>query len=189
MPVNEENIRQRIKTIIKCLAPIKDVPFPLIVKILTDFEVLAFDPLINDNKQLLMCLSSAAQSAGEKAFEKGIEAKRPNEAGRKIERFVLDALNQVRLRAETPLSKAGIKKTSGYPDIQIEDENGRTIYIDCKTYDTSTKNSDQRTFYLSPSEDPKVTKDTLHFLMSFELNRVQRGSKEVFIPVSWQIYS
>ena len=46
-----------------------------------------------------------------------------------------------------------------------------------------------RTFYLSPSEDPKVTKDTLHFLMSFELNRVQRGSKEVFIPVSWQIYS
>jgi hypothetical protein len=189
MPVQEENIRKRIETIIKCLAPIKDISFPLAVKILTDFDVLAFDPLTNDNQQLLMRLSSAAQLAGQHAFEKGIEAKRPNEAGRKIERLVLDALNQVRLRVETPLSKAGTKKTSGYPDIQVHDENGQTIYIDCKTYDTSTKNQNYRTFYLSPSEYPKVTRDALHFLMSFELNKVQRKSKKVFIPVSWQIYS
>ncbi len=182
-------MQQHIETISRCLKPAKDIPIPLVIKTVTGFEVLAFDPLSNDNKRLLIRLNTAAQLAGKKAFEEGMEAQRPNEAGIIIERHVLDALDQVELRAETPFCKDGSKKTSGYPDIQIEDEKGRRIYVDCKTYDTSKKNSTIRTFYFSPSENPKITKDAFHFLMSFELNKVRRTYKEVFIPVSWQIYS
>ena len=75
-------MRQHIETISRCLKPAKDVPFPLVVKTVTGFEVLAFDPLSNDNKRLLMRLNTAINSAGKKAFEEGMEAQRPNEAGR-----------------------------------------------------------------------------------------------------------
>ena len=48
-------------------------------------------------------------------------------------------LCQVGLKAYRPLSKSGRRKAAGYPDIQIEDEHGRIIYLDCKTYSTMTK--------------------------------------------------
>ncbi|MCK4385356.1 MAG: hypothetical protein KAW52_03745, partial [candidate division Zixibacteria bacterium] len=74
-------------------------------------------------------------------------------------------------------------------DIQIEDENGRIVYLDCKTYNTLTKDQSFRTFYFSPSKDPKITKDAFHLLLSFELEKAERQQKQAFIPVSWQIYT
>lgn len=46
-------------------------------------------------------------------------------------------------------SKSGKKKAAGYPDIQIEDKDGRTVYIDCKTYNTLTKDQSFRTFFFT----------------------------------------
>jgi len=40
-----------------------------------------------------------------------------------------------------------------------------------------------------PSEDPKITRDAFHLLMSFELNTAKRKGKKAFIPISWQIYT
>lgn len=56
---------------------------------------------------------------------------------------------------------------------------------------SNTKTKDQifRTFYFSPSEDAKITKDAFLLLMSFELDTAERKGKRTFIPVYWKIFS
>jgi hypothetical protein len=185
----EEYIRQLEQVISKFLEPLKGIPFPLAIKALTGFKVLAFEPSVEQNKKLLEQLSKAAQLGGKKAFEEGIFTARPNEAGNHIEPFVVDALKDAGLKADKPIAKSGKRKAAGYPDIQIEDELGRTIYLDCKTYNTLTKGQTFRTFYFSPSKDPKITKDAFHLLMSFELDTAEREGRIAFTPISWQIYT
>ncbi len=185
----QEYIRQLEQTISKFLEPIEKIPFPIVIKALTGFDVLLFDPSLKENKRLLEQLSKAAYLAGRKASQEGIFTTRPNEAGNHIEPFVIEALNQIGLKAGRPISKSGKKRSAGYPDIQIEDKDGRTIYLDCKTYNLETKAQSFRTFYLSPSEDPKIVKDAFHLIMSFELDIAEKQGKRVFLPVSWQIYT
>jgi len=182
-------IKQLEETIGKFLEPIRGVPFTVAIKALTGFSVLVFDPASGENKKLLGQLSKAAQLGGQKAFHEGIFTGRPNEAGNQIEPFVIQALRQVGLEADKPISKSGKKKAAGYPDIEIKSEGGRIAYLDCKTYNTKTKNQSFRTFYFSPSEDPKITRDAFHLLMSFELDTAERKGKRAFIPISWQIYT
>jgi len=189
MSDHEQYIRQLEEAIGRFLEPLRGVPFPIAIKALTGFEVLAFDPSLERNKKLVEQLSKAAQLGGQKAYQEGIFAARPNEAGNHVEPFVVAAFRQVGLKADTPISKSGKRKAVGYPDIQIEDENGRIVYLDCKTYNTLTKNQSFRTFYFSPSEDPKITRDAFHLLMSFELTTAERKGKRAFIPISWQIYT
>ena len=68
---------------------------------------------------MLEDLSKAAQMAGDKAFQYGIFTDRPNEAGSRMEPFVLESLKEVGLKAGKPTSKSGKIKSAGYPDIQI----------------------------------------------------------------------
>jgi len=189
MSSQEEYIKQLEQAISKFLEPMKGVPFPVVIKALTGFKVLTFNPLVEENKELLEQLSRAADLAGKEAFQKGIFTARPNEAGNRIEPFVIEALRLAGLKADKPISKSGRKKSAGYPDIQIEDQRGRIIYLDCKTYSSETKDQTFRTFYFSPSEDPKITHDAFHLLISFELKSERRGDKRVFLPISWQIYT
>lgn len=186
---NQEYIRQLEQVIGKFLEPLEGIPFPLAIKALTGFKVLTFEPSVEQNKKLLEQLSKAAQFGGRKAFEEGIFTARPNEAGNHIEPFVVDALKDAGLKADKPIAKSGKRKAAGYPDIQIEDEWNRTIYLDCKTYNTLTKDQTFRTFYFSPSKDPKITNEAFHLLMSFELDTAEREGRRVFIPISWQIYT
>ncbi len=166
----EQYIKQLEQTIGRFLEPMKGIPFPLAIKALTGCNVLAFDPSFDQNRRLLEQLSKAAQLSGQRAFQEGIFTARPNEAGNQIEPFLVEALRQVGLKADKPISKSGKKKAAGYPDVQIEYQIGRIVYLDCKTYNTKTKGQSFRTFYFSPSEDPKITRDAFHLLMSFELN-------------------
>ncbi len=182
-------IKQLEQTIGRFLEPIKGVPFPVAIKALAGCKVLAFNPALDQHKKLLRQLSKATQLGGQKAFQEGIFTARPNEAGNHIEPFVVDAIRQVGLKADKPTAKSGKKKAAGYPDIQIVDERGIVVYLDCKTYNTKTKDQTFRTFYFSPSKDPKITKDALHLLISFELDTAERKSKRAFIPIAWQIYT
>lgn len=185
---NKENyIKQLESTISEFIKPIKNIPFPIAIKALTGFKVLTFG--IEKNKKLLDLIIKAVRLGGKKAFQMGIFTVRPNEAGNKIEPFVTKALREIGLEAEKPLSKSGKKKIAGYPDIEVRDKDGRTIYIDCKTYNTKTKDQTFRTFYFSPSKDPKITRDAFHFLVSFELDFTKRKEERVFVPISWQIYN
>jgi hypothetical protein len=52
---------------------------------------------------------------------------------------------------------------------------------------TLTKSESFRTFYFSPSKDPKITCDTFHLLMSFELGREIRDQKTAYVPFDWKI--
>jgi hypothetical protein len=167
MSSQEEYIKQLEQAIGRFLEPMKGIPFPIAIKALTGFKVLTFDPSFSPNKKLLKQLSKAAQLGGQKAYQEGIFTARPNEAGNHIEPFVVEALRQVGLKADKPISKSGKKKAAGYPDIQIEDEGGRIVYLDCKTYNTLTKEQSFRTFYFSPSEDPKITRDAFQPLDEF----------------------
>lgn len=189
----EDYIKQLEQAIGRFLEPMKGIPFPVVIKALTGCNVLVFDQSLEQNKKLLEQLSKAAQIGGEKAFQEGIFTARPNEAGNHIEPFVIKGLKHVGLKAGKPISKRGKRKSAGYPDIQpdiqIEEQTGRIVYLDCKTYNTKTKDQTFRTFYFSPSEDPKITKDAFHLLMSFELDTAERKGKRAFIPISWQIYT
>uniref|UniRef100_A0A7C6E9V7 Uncharacterized protein n=1 Tax=candidate division WOR-3 bacterium TaxID=2052148 RepID=A0A7C6E9V7_UNCW3 len=189
MSNQEDYIKHLEQAISRFLEPMKGIPFPIAIKALTGFKVLAFDISLDSNKKLLEQLCKAAELAGKKAFQEGIFTARPNEAGNHIEPFVVESLRFVGLKADKPISKSGKKKAAGYPDIQIEDQLGRIVYLDCKTYNTLTKDQSFRTFYFSPSEDPKITEDAFHLLMSFELDTAERKVKRAFIPISWQIYT
>lgn len=185
----ENYVKQLEQVIARFLEPIGDIPFPVVVKALTGCNVLAFDLSFKQNEELLERLSMAAQISGKTAFHQGIFTARPNEAGNQMEPFVLKALREVGFRADKPISRSGKKKVAGYPDIQAEDQYGRIVYLECKTYSTKTKGQRFRTFYFSPSEDPKITRDAFHILMSFELNEAQREGKKAFVPISWHIYT
>jgi hypothetical protein len=110
MKNQDEYIKQLEQTINKFLEPLKGIPFPVAIKALTGFEVLAFDKLTEQNKRLLDQLSKAAQIGGKDAFDEGIITARPNEAGNRIEPFIIEALKQVDLAVSRPLSKTGKKK-------------------------------------------------------------------------------
>jgi hypothetical protein len=189
MKDSERYTRQLEESIRRFLEPIKGIPLAVVIKALTGCEVLSFDPGVMENRKLIEDLSHAAGLAGQNAFQEGIVASRPNEAGNRIEPFVLEALGRVGLKADRPSTRTGKRRAAGYPDIEIVSRDGVIAYLDCKTYSTATKDQSFRTFYFSPSDDPKITKDGFHLLMSFELDVQERKGRKVFVPVSWQIYS
>lgn len=189
MTDREKYIKELEETIAKFMAPLKGIPFPIVIQVLSGHKVLPFDETSRDDRSLLSKMERAAATAGKNAFNKGILAKRPNEAGNYIEPFVIDALQEVGLKADTPLTNKGTKKATGYPDIQITDPAGRVSYLECKTYNLKSRDTTFRSFYLSPSkEDFKVTKDGRHFMMSFQLEQASRSGRSVFVPVHWGIY-
>ena len=73
------------------------------------------------------------------------------------------------------------------PDIEITEP--APCYVELKTYNAATANTTQRSFYYSPSETPKVTRDAVHLLLAFELERTARGGTNVFVPTHWKLLS
>ncbi|MGZ4951292.1 MAG: hypothetical protein ACXV5K_09720 [Halobacteriota archaeon] len=180
---------ERLKELVILVKPIKNSPFPTVIKALTGYEVLHFDPNSEKNGRLIDLLSKAASEARDKANSETIVTRRANEAGNMIEPFLVDALRHVGLESGKPRCKGGMIKSAGYPDIETNDGLGTAVYIDCKTYAASNKNSTLRSFYLSPSEDPKITSDAFHFLVSFELRQIgKKGELNIYVPVSWELY-
>jgi hypothetical protein len=45
----------------------------------------------------------------------------------------------------------------------------------------------QRAFYFSPSEQFKVTRDALHLLLAFQLEKTMRDGRSAFVPVHWKL--
>jgi hypothetical protein len=60
-------------------------------------------------------------------------------------------------------------------------------YLELKTYSADTANTTQRSFYFSPSENPKVTHDALHLLLAYELEQSTNGNRPTFRPVRWKL--
>jgi hypothetical protein len=102
-----------------------------------------------------------------------------------MEPYVRAALREAGLPARVPVNTGGNAQTTGYPDIEITGK--LPCYVELKTYNAATANTTQRSFYYSPSAQPKVTHDALHLLLAYELEKTTRDGKTAFVPVHWKL--
>ena len=129
-----------------------------------------FDKTIPKNADLFTKISQAMADAAGTVRKNPINRPRPNEVGNDIEQFVIKALNKVGLKAAAPRTREGKGKNTGYPDIRIE-TGGIPIFLEVKTYARANQATTQRSFYFSPTENPKVFEDGYHLLVGFEMTR------------------
>jgi hypothetical protein len=167
------NDKERVKvledTLLRMLEPIKGIPFNIIIKSITGHSVIPTDVQNNVDKQLIENLKAVAEFVYSELEKNPIERPRPNEVGNDVEPYVLRALNNIGMVSERPADSKGKKQSTGYPDILTRDENDVPVYIECKIYNKNSKGTSMRSFYLSPSKNPKVCYDAKHLLLAFEM--------------------
>jgi len=172
----------------KMLKPLRGVSLNVILEGLCGYKIIPFDK--NDEKDiaLLEKLKTAADIAGKNINADGIMRSRPNEVGNAVEPFVKNALNEVGLISSTPLTQSGIRKASGYPDIEFIDQFKRLNYLECKTFNVDIVDSTQRSFFISPSDDFKITVNAHHFLISFGMFVCgKNGVQNIFKCKGWKL--
>lgn len=152
------------------IKPMKGIPFEVVIKGLCDVEVVQFDKAAGRNAAILDGIATAMREACRTVQRNPIERPRPNEVGNDMEPFVIEALRQGQMNAAAPRTRSGKGKATGYPDVRIEGAE-YPIYIEVKTYAAATRGTTMRSFYLSPTSDPKVTEDAHHLLVGFEIER------------------
>lgn len=162
--------------------PLKDIPFEVIVQHLYGTSVEMFDIGIQENMNVLQILARAMRRACRVVQQNPIVRPRPNEVGNDMEPFVIECLCNENLRAMRPKTISGRGKSTGYPDIKIS-TSGLSIYLEVKTFARRNYSTTQRSFYFSPTDDPKVTEDAHHLAVGFEIERT--GNE--FIPVGFEI--
>jgi hypothetical protein len=182
----ELHLENTVKTITK---PLREIPFPVVIKALTGRQVLSIDKDSKNCRELLQRLATGVSMACKNARKVGIQTRRPNEVGNRIEPFVREALTSMGMVATVPITRSGRPKKFGYPDIFIKDINNTICYLECKTYNIENIDSSFRAFYLSPSEESKIIADAYHLLVSFEIEEENRAGGKVFVPVHWRLYS
>ena len=170
------------ETLAQFIQPMKNIPFEVVIRGLYGTTVEKFDQETENNQEILDQIAEAMRKACRAVQASPIERPRPNEVGNDIEPFVIKALCAETLNAFPPRTKAGKGKSTGYPDIKIETAN-LPIYLEVKTFAASNYSTTQRSFYLSPTDDPKVTDNAYHLLVGFEI--VRNGNS--FTPVAFEI--
>src|SRR3989338_6618905 len=113
-----------------------------------------------------------------------------NKNDKKDERLLGD-LKKIAKIAGIRINKTGIVRARPNEvgkDIELIDKFSRTSYLECKTFNIENIDTTQRSFYLSPSKDFKVTKDAHHFIISYEVYIAnKKGKKNIFKCKSWKI--
>jgi len=154
----DENEVARLKETIRQLRPLRGIPLKLVIEALSDCKIIPYDDNDERDRKLLEDLKLVASAAGQSVNREPILRPRANEVGNGIEPYVKAALHNAGCAAATPSCRSGQRKSTGYPDIELVDAFGRTSYLECKTYNIENIATTQRSFYLSPSEDCKITK-------------------------------
>ena len=162
--------------------PLKGIPFEVIVQHLYGKSVEKFDITTPENTNMLRLLVRAMRKVCNEVQRNPIVRPRPNEVGNDMEPFVIEAICSEDLRALRPKATSGKGKSTGYPDIKIV-TSGTPIYLEVKTFARKNHSTTQRSFYFSPTDDPKVTEDAHHLAVGFEI--VRRGNE--FTPVAFEI--
>lgn len=174
--------RRLEEALVQFLKPMRGIPFECVIKSLYGASVEKFDPVNKKNKATLALLVTAMHDACKAVQANPIQRPRPNEVGNDMEPFVIAALKEHSLEAAAPKTKGGKGKSTGYPDIRIKTDD-LPIYLEVKTYAAANQGTTQRSFYLSPAEDPKVSGDGHHLLVGFEIQR--KGN--LYTPVAFEI--
>lgn len=173
------------RALAELVKPTKKLPFKTVIHATTGHRVLDLDTNNPAHVELRAKILKAATLAGERARREGLATARPNEAGNQLEPFIRAALNEAGLTARIPHTTADRAQATGYPDIEIT--GSVPCYIELKTYNAATANTTQRSFYYSPSETPKVTRDAIHLLLAYELEKTVRDGKTLFLPTHWKL--
>lgn len=180
-----ETLENVIKQMIK---PLKGIPFKLVIEALSGHKIIPFNAKDKKDENVLKTLVRTVIMAGKEINKKGIKRPRPNEVGNDIEPIIRSALTKLGYRADVPKTQNGNKKNTGYPDIEFVDEFKRINYLECKTYNIENIDTTQRSFYLSPAEEFKITKDAHHFIISFEVYVAKSlGKNNIYKCRAWKI--
>lgn len=171
------------------LKPIRGIPFNVIIKALSEREVIKFDRKNADDEALFEKLKIAIGLVAEEVKKSPIRRSRPNEVGNDIEGFVLRGLDAASLKATRPTSADGHGQATGYPDILIYDDLGRPTYLECKIFSRGTGMTTMRSFYLSPSKSFKVNNPARHLLLAFEMEKepIQGSGDSLYRPQSFKL--
>jgi hypothetical protein len=146
------------------------LPFESAIRALYGSQVFKFNSTEPYNSALLVRIHTALTAACNAVKEKPIQRPRPNEVGNDMEGFVIHCLSAEGLKAAPPNTRSGSYKSTGYPDVRIQTDHG-TIFLEVKTFASGKGSGKLRSFYLSPSDDPKVWEDGHHLLVGFEMER------------------
>lgn len=188
--MDEEYVRQLENVIRQMLTPMKGLPFGIVIQALCGHRVIPFDTANTADAALLETLKIVANHVAVEVNQTGIRRPRPNEVGNDMEPYVEHALTSCGLRAHKPTTVSHKRKSTGYPDLEFRDQEGRTNYLECKTFNRDNVDTTQRSFYLSPSDDFKVTQDAHHFVLSYEIiSAGEDGANHIYKCSAWKIVS
>ncbi len=189
--MTQKSYISKLESLIKqMIKPIKGIPLTLVIESISGHKILPFNKTDKKDRSVLKNLTIVAKNAGEAINENGILRPRPNEVGNDIEVIVKKELNKINYCATTPITNSGKMKSMGYPDIEFVDQFKRANYLECKTFNKVNISTSQRSFYLSPSQQFKITKDAHHFVISFEIFiKSRKGNNYLFHAKSWKILS
>jgi hypothetical protein len=171
------------------LKPVKGVPLYVIIKSICEKQVIRFNLSDPKDARLLKHLEGAIGFCAKEVNEHPIRRPRPNEVGNDIEDYVIRALKKVELKPSRPTSASGRAQSTGYPDILLYDADNRPTYLECKIFAHGTEPTTMRSFYLSPSESPKVSLDARHLLLAFgmEASAISGSRDSYYRPKSFKL--
>ncbi len=174
---------QKLEDIIaRFIQPMKGIPFEVVIKSLYGARVLPFSRGNALHQGVLKNIVIAMRDVCRTVQKSPINRPRPNEVGNDFEPFVISSLNKAGLSSAAPRTRSGKGKSTGYPDVRLETSLG-PVFLEVKTYAAANHETTQRSFYLSPTDEPKVHEDGLHLLVGFEVAR--QGNN--FTPVGFTV--
>lgn len=186
MKENEQEYVEKLESVIKqMIAPLKNIPLKLVLESISGKKVIPFDKDNLLHSELLEKLKKVSELACLRINEAGgILSQRVNEVGNKVELPIKNALREIGFTdADVPVNKKGIKQSTGYPDLGFSFKDFY-VYIECKTYNKNNIGTTRRSFYLSPTEGFKVTREAIHLVLSLEMEQKSAG---VFVATAWKI--
>lgn len=186
---DKERLEILEQALAQMLKPVKGIPFSVIVKSLAEQQVIQIDKSDPADVELLRRLERTIQLCATDLQSNPIRRPRPNEVGNDVEAYVMRALPIAGLKAARPTSKAGLGKSTGYPDILVRDGENRATYLECKIFAYGSAETTMRSFYLSPSESFKVSVDARHLLLAFgmEASAIPGSRDSFYIPKSYKL--
>jgi len=187
--IDKEYVDKLENSLAQILKPLKGVPFSVVVRSLSNNNIIQVDQKSPDDIRMVDALEKAVHICASELKKTPIQRSRPNEVGNDVEPYVMRALAAVGFKTERPKTKSGKYKATGYPDILFYDSIGRPCYLECKIFSDDTKDTTMRSFYLSPSDDFKVSIDARHLLLSFEMTRhpIENSNLSKFVPVGFKL--
>ena len=177
-----EDLMARLSKLLKLK---RDIRFQEVISALYGHRVEKFDITLDANAETLENIEIAVKQSCRDMQDTPIIKDRPNEVGNAVEPFLITALKRIGFNASSPTTSTGKGRSTGYPDILVIRHDQLPIYIEVKTFSQKAVKSTMRSFYLSPSDDPKVSRDAHHIAVGYEIETTQ--GVDGSWPVSYEI--